>query len=134
LYLAAGTCHACKMQLTPDSAAGNTIRSYSPGEIRLRDETLRSNVIISRDQLIRDWNPPPVAELSIADFTPVLELEPEIILFGTGSRQQFPAFAVLTELLHSGVAIEVMETSAACRTFNVLIGEYRSAVAALLIE
>lgn len=122
------------MKLTPDSAAGNTIRSYSPGEIRLRDETLRSNVILSGDQLIRDWNPPPVAELSIADFAPVLELEPEIILFGTGSRQQFPAITVLTELLQSGVAIEVMETSAACRTFNVLIGEYRAAVAALLIE
>lgn len=122
------------MKLTPDSVAGNTIRSYSPGEIRLHDETLRSNVILSGDQLIRDWNPPPVAELSIADFAPVLELEPEIILFGTGSRQQFPAITVLTELLQSGVAIEVMETSAACRTFNVLIGEYRAAVAALLIE
>jgi uncharacterized protein len=122
------------MKLTPDSAAGNTIRSYSPGEIRLRAETLHSNAIISSDQLIRDWNPPPVAELSIADFAPVLELEPEIILFGTGSRQQFPAIEVLTELLQSGVAIEVMETSAACRTFNVLIGEYRAAVAALLID
>jgi uncharacterized protein len=122
------------MKFTADTASGNVIRSYSPGKIRLRDVTLTSNVIISQDKIIPEWNPSPLAELSIADFAPALELKPDIILFGTGIRQQFPAIALLTEIMRSGVAIEVMDTPAACRTFNVLIGENRAVVTALLID
>ena len=61
-------------------------------------------------------------------------MQPDIILFGTGSRQRFPKLTLRTEIMQSGVAIEVMNTDAACRTYNVLIGENRSAVAALLID
>jgi uncharacterized protein len=122
------------MKFTADSARGNIIRSYSPGEIKLREDTLRTNVIISEEKIIPDWNPPAIDQLSIADFAPALEQKPEIILFGTGRQQQFPNIALLTEIMRAGIAIEVMETGAACRTYNVLIGEYRAVVAALLIE
>jgi uncharacterized protein len=122
------------MKFTADTASGNVIRSYSPGEISLRDTVFTSHVIISQEQIISDWNPPAVDQLSIADFAPVLELKPDIILFGTGLQQRFPDISLLTEIMRSGVAIEVMDTTAACRTFNVLIGEYRPVVAALLIE
>jgi len=122
------------MKFTADSARGNIIRSYSPGEIKLREDTIRTNVIISQEKIIPDWNPPAIDQLSIADFAPALDQKPEIILFGTGRQQQFPNIALLTEIMRAGTAIEVMETGAACRTYNVLIGEYRSVVAALLIE
>jgi len=122
------------MKFTADTASGNVIRSHSPGEISLRDTVFTSHVIISQDQIISDWNPPAVDQLSIADFAPALELKPDIILFGTGLQQRFPDISLLTEIMRSGVAIEVMDTTAACRTFNVLLGEYRPVVAALLIE
>ena len=123
-----------KMKFTADSASGNVIRSYSPGKIKIGNDTISNNVIVSQDRIIRDWNPPAIEQLSIADFNPALELKPEIILFGTGRKQRFPDIALLTEIMRSGVAIEVMETGAACRTFNVLIGEFRAVVAALLID
>jgi uncharacterized protein len=122
------------MKFTADTTSGNVIRSYSPGEISLRDTVFTSHVIISQEQIISDWNPPAVDQLSIADFAPALGLKPDIILFGTGLQQRFPDISLLTEIMRSGVAIEVMDTTAACRTFNVLIGEYRPVVAALLIE
>ena len=122
------------MKFTADKTDGNVIRSYKPGEIELHTETLTSHSIISRDTLVRNWEPPTVSEMSIADFNAALELKPEIILLGTGIRQQFPDIALLTEIMHSGIAVEVMTTDAACRTFNVLIGEYRSVVAALLTD
>ena len=122
------------MKFTADSASGNVIRSYSPGKIKIGNDTISNNVIVSQDRIIRDWNPPAIEQLSIADFNPALELKPEIILFGTGRKQRFPDIALLTEIMRSGVAIEVMETGAACRTFNVLIGEFRAVVAALLID
>jgi uncharacterized protein len=122
------------MKFTADSGPGNVIRSYTPGEIHLRDEVITTNVVISHDRIIADWSPPPVSQLSIADFAPAMDLKPDIILFGTGIKQQFPNMSVLTDIMRSGVAIEVMETNAACRIFNVLIGEYRAVVAALLVE
>ena len=63
-----------------------------------------------------------------------LDLKPEILLFGTGNQQQFPDIGVLTDIMRAGTAIEVMQTEAACRTFNVLISENRSVVAALLVD
>jgi len=122
------------MKFTPDSGQGNMIESFEHGEIRLRGRIIHSNAIISHDQIFPDWHVPTIEELSIADFQPALDLHPEIILFGTGIKQHFPSIALMTEIMQAGIAIEVMKTSAACRTFNVLIGEQRMVVAALLVE
>ena len=121
------------MRFSSDPTEQNHIRAYEPGAIHLRDRTLTSNIIISADQIIEDWQPAPLAELSIADFAAAIELQPDVILFGTGAEQRFPDIALLTAIMQQGVAIEVMETHAACRTFNVLINEHRAAVAALLV-
>ena len=120
------------MRFSSDPTEQNPIRAYEPGAIHLRDRTLTSNIIISADQLIEDWQPAPLKEMSIADFSAAIELRPDVILFGTGRQQRFPDIALLTEIMQQGIAIEVMETHAACSTFNVLINEHRSAVAALL--
>jgi uncharacterized protein len=126
--------YATSMKLTPDSSEGNVIQSFLPGKIQLRNQTIHSNAIISHDQLITDWAPPALEMLSIADFQPALDMNPDIILFGTGSKQRFPAMTLMTEIMRAGVAIEVMHTEAACRTFNVLTGENRAVVAALLVD
>jgi uncharacterized protein len=61
-------------------------------------------------------------------------MEPEVILLGTGSLQRQPPPALTTAVLRLGVGIEVMTTAAACRTYNVLVAEYRRVAAALFIE
>lgn len=122
------------MKFTADSVSGNVIRSWQPGQIIVRDEILRTNAIIARDRIIADWQPAAIPAMTLDDFSSVLELQPEIILLGTGRKQIFPHIALLTGLLQAGIAIEVMETGAACRTFNVLLGERRAVVAALLLE
>ena len=121
------------MKFTPDSSAGNVIRSYVPGEIRLRDTRITENVVVSRNCIISGWSPPTIDELTLEDFRPALDLNPDIILFGTGDRQRFPELRLLTEIMQTGAAIEVMDTHTACMTYNVLIGENRAAVAALLV-
>ena len=55
------------------------------------------------------------------------------MLLGTGSRLHFPPAAVLMPLIAAQIGYEVMDTGAACRTFNVLAGEGRRVVAALLL-
>ena len=122
------------MKLSAESGSGNVIRSFRPGELRLTEQTFDVHVILSANKIIRDWKPAAFLELSIADFEPAIALDPEIILFGTGEQQRFPDNALMTEIMRQGIAFEVMDTSAACRTFNVLVSEFREVVAALLVQ
>lgn len=134
LYAPHFACDAVRMKFTSDKAQGNIIRSFKPGEIHLRDQVLTTNVIIGPEHIFPDWQPARFEDLSIADFQIALDQHPDIILFGAGATQRFLDIAVTTEIMRSGVAIEVMPTDAACRTFNILIAENRAAVAALLID
>ena len=64
----------------------------------------------------------------------MLALEPEIVVLGSGTRQRFPELQLLAALLSRGIGCEVMDTGAACRTYNVLASEDRRVVAALLLQ
>lgn len=109
------------------------IRSYGADGVQIGDRTLRASVIVSAERLVEDWRPTGVEALIAADFEPVLSLQPEVVLLGTGMRLKFPDHRVLTALHAARVGIEVMDTGAACRTYNVLLGEGRRVVAALLL-
>ena len=122
------------MQLELEKGFGNTIRSFSRGLLTINNEDVECNVIVSADRIIKDWAPPSVSELSIADLEPVLALDPEVILLGTGETQAFPDGRLMTQIMRRGVGVEIMTTAAACRTYNVLMAEQRRVVAALLID
>jgi uncharacterized protein len=83
-------------------------------------------------RLQQGWPPAHFGELEERHFDPVLEVEPEIVLLGTGARQAFLEPHMAMVFHGSGIGIEVMTTEAACRTFNVLVGEGRNVAAALL--
>ena len=122
------------MQLDRETGSGNIIRSYSAGELRINDAIYTNHVIVSADDIIENWTPPVIPEISSVDFTIALRSRPELILFGTGIEQVFPPLTVMTEILRQGVGFEVMDTAAASRTFNVLAGERRRIVAALMVR
>ena len=84
-------------------------------------------------RLVPDWRPASVEELQAQDMQAVLAMEPSLVLLGTGARQRFPAAEVLAAVLARGIGIEVMDSSAAARTFNVLATEGRRVVAAFLV-
>jgi uncharacterized protein len=122
------------MQFDLEKSSGIVIRSFEAGKLRVNNQTYTTPVILTRDEVIADWSLPDFAELSIADFRLALDMNPEVILFGTGQVQRFPAIPLMTEIMRAGIGIEVMDTAAACRTFNVLVGERRNVVAALIID
>lgn len=122
------------------------IQSYQAGQISVSlpiepgtqqatvaHETLRQSVVIMPQQLMRDWPPQHFDELSAAHFDVLATLQPELILFGSGARLRFPAQALLAGLTNQGIGVEVMDTGAACRTYNILMTEGRSVAAALLM-
>jgi uncharacterized protein len=122
------------MKLDRDKSGGNLIRGFSGDAILIGADAIRQPVIITVDTIIRDWSPPAVDKLALADLQPVLDLEPEIILLGTGERQCLPPMSLTSAILHRGVGLEVMTTVAACRTYNVLVSEYRRVAAVLFIR
>ena len=113
------------MRLTDDRTGSVLlVRSYAPGEVRVADTVLQRSCLISAE----------LDELTEADLEPVFALQPEIVVLGSGPRQRFPEPRLLAAIMTRGIGCEVMDTGAACRTYNVLVSEARRAVAALLLK
>lgn len=121
------------MQLDLEKNSGIFIRSFRPGELRIGDSTMNRPVILTPREILADWSPPAIDALSITDFGRALEADPEVILFGSGTKQTFPPTRLVTDIMRRGIGFESMDTAAACRTFNVLAAEGRRVVAALLV-
>ena len=121
------------MKLDRDNTAGNLIRGFADGQLLIGSQIFRKPVIITIDRIIADWSPPAPASLALGDLQAVLDLEPEVILLGTGLQQRFPPPQLTSAILGRGIGIEVMTTAAACRTYNVLAAEFRRVAAALFI-
>lgn len=117
-----------------DNSASYQIRAYQPGTIKVNDKTLTSSIIISPTELIENWPPQTIQEITPSSLQRVAELRPDILLIGTGSTQVFLPTEIYGELINLGIGVECMDTGAACRTYNALSSENRNVMAALLIK
>ncbi|MEJ2454376.1 MAG: Mth938-like domain-containing protein [Candidatus Thiodiazotropha sp.] len=115
------------------SGDGYAIQRYDTGEIIIDQRRYRQSLILLPDQVIDDWSPASVAELAMADFEQLAALGPEIVLLGTGREQQFPHPSLSLPLMEQRIGFEVMDTAAACRTYNILMTEGRRVAAALFM-
>jgi len=110
------------------TADGVTVRSPQGGL-----QLLTSSFIIGVEQLITEWKPRDIEQLVAGDFAEIVALKPEVVLLGTGARLRFPKPPLLAPLIEAGIGYEVMDSAAACRTYNVLNSEERQVVAAVLL-
>ncbi len=113
-----------------------SVHHYRPGALGVLNTTYSASVILTPTQVIDDWPPQSVAELAAAHLETLLALEPrpETVLIGTGEKQSFPPREVLAPLINAGMGVEIMDTRAACRTWNILLAEDRRVVAALILR
>lgn len=116
-----------------NDATVNLVQACSDSELRVGDRVVRSSCILTADRIEPDWAPREIGSLAPEHLDAVLALDPEVILLGTGARQRFPDARVLRGALERGVAVEVMDTPAACRTYNLLVQEGRRVAAALIV-
>jgi uncharacterized protein len=114
-----------------DHPGGFAITSYGPGWVRIGERRIEVACVVTPHALRLDLLPPAPEQLLESHFEALLELEPEIVLIGTGQRQRFVDQRHARLLAASGVGLEVMDTGAACRSFNVLLAEDRAVIAAL---
>jgi len=109
----------------------HTIRQYGAGRIIVGDQVLVSACIVSAQRLVADWTGVSPAELDAAALTPLLELQPSIILLGLLETHAPPQRSLVSGLQRRGIAVETMNLGAACRTYNVLVQDHRPVVAGL---
>jgi uncharacterized protein len=119
------------MQLTRDLSALHVIRAWEPGRVRVAERWLSGNVIVGVNEIVTDWTDVEPARLTLEDLAPALALEPTIIVLGTGTERLLPDVELMAAVAERSVGLEIMNTPAACRTFNVLLQEQRRVVAAL---
>ncbi len=109
------------------------VRKVDATSVSVIDRTLTKSFLLSANEIVEDFAPRSVAELDEAAVERVLALRPEVVLLGTGARTTFPSQAILGAFLRRGIGLETMDNAAAARTFNVLTGERRNAVAIFLL-
>lgn len=122
------------MKLQPDSFDVQAIRAYGPGWVSIEADTIRRSLVISASGERIDWPCTSFDDLTEEHFAKLAELDAEVVIFGSGKRLKFPPTAWLRPLIDKRVGLETMDTAAACRTYNILAGEGRRVVAALVLE
>ena len=122
------------MKLHASTPAGaNTITAYGDDYVAVNGARRASNVIVTAGE-VRDWSAGDFAHLTEADFAELASLGVEIVLLGTGARQRFPHPRLTAALGEARIGLEVMDSKAACRTYNILVAEERRVALALLFE
>lgn len=123
------------MKLNLDQNASiNTVTGYGNDHLMINKVRHDGNLLLTADRIVTGWAPGGFAELTEQDFAAARELGVEIVLIGTGSRQRFPNPALLRPLMDARIGFEIMDLAAACRTYNILVGESRSVAAALIFD
>lgn len=135
------------MKFSLERGQGYSIRSYREGSIEIIVEkgqpglseqegsirTFTSSLIVTPERLIEDWEPVTHDQLTRLHIEQVIEIKPELIVLGTGRTLVFPAPDITQACYALGIGIEIMDTGAACRTYNILASEGRRVAAALLM-
>ncbi len=111
----------------------NLFTGHGEGYVAINDKRFEHAVVVMAGAVRTDWTATDFASLDAAHFNYFLELKPDVLLFGTGAKQQFARPELYRELIRAGIGIEFMNTPAACRTYNILAAEERKVIAAVLV-
>ena len=121
-----------KLHSDRTAAGGQRITAYGAGFVTINETTFTGTVLLGPDALAADFEEREPDDLNAATIEQLREQDPELAIIGTGSRHVFLSPGLLAPLTRAGIGVEIMSTSAACRTYNILSAEGRKVVALLL--
>jgi len=113
--------------------AANTITAYGDDYVMVNGQRRESSLIVTPEQVL-DWSASDFSSLAPEHFGELSKLGADIVLLGTGPRQRFPHPRLTAALGAARIGLEVMDSKAACRTYNILVAEERKVALALLFE
>ncbi|MSQ53134.1 MAG: hypothetical protein EXR28_14755 [Betaproteobacteria bacterium] len=115
------------------SGATNLINAYGVGFVEVNKQRHDRSLVVMPDRIWTEWSASTFEALTAADLEALAGLEQEVILLGTGRTLRFPRAELMRPLIEAGIGLEIMDVSAACRTYNILVAEERKVAAALLL-
>ncbi len=121
-------------QLQATYGEGHNIRRCSTTEIQIGETVFQHSILLAPDQIITEWNPASVDQLTDPHFEQITTLSPELVLLGTGQKRALFNTPQQQQWLQRFPGMEVMDTASACRTYNLLLAEGRRVVAGLILE
>lgn len=122
------------MKLHLNQAAGrNAFTGYGEGYVLINGVRHESNVLVMPDSPVAAWDVQNPVLMTPEQISRLAQLDVEILLIGTGAKLRFPPPDTLQPLLKAGIGVEAMDTTAACRTYNILMGEGRKVAAAVVV-
>ncbi len=121
------------MGLQEDTSSQSLIKSYSDGECRVGNQTYTESIVLHNES-VSPWAPHHFDQIDNDAIEQLLAHEPELVLLGTGKQHHIPNTQLLSIFNELGIALEHMNSKAACRTHLALTSEGRSCLTALIIE
>lgn len=112
----------------------NRFTGHGPGYVEVNGERITTSVVVGESLLDRAWAASTVGLLTPESLAPLVGHDPELVLLGTGTGFRFPPRPVFAPLADAGIGVEVMDTPAACRTYNILLAEGRRVLAAVIVD
>jgi uncharacterized protein len=109
-----------------------SISAYTSTDITVNEKQYQQSLILSPEVLISPSPINSIDDLNENTLQSVLDLNPDVVLLGTGEKQIFPEPQIFGLLGEKGIGLEVMNTGALCRTFNILVAEDRDVVAVII--
>jgi uncharacterized protein len=110
-----------------------SISAYNSDEIVINEQIYRQSLVLSSEFISCPWPVRSISELDESSLEIILDMNPDVLLLGTGEQQQFPEARIFALLGQQGIGLEVMNNGALCRTFNILVAEDRAVVAAIML-
>lgn len=122
------------MKLSEDYSDGSyVIRAYTRGAVTVNNHQYQSSLLLANHTLQPDWPVQHIEQMTPQQWQQIIELQPQVIIIGTGERIQFPHPSTYATVIEQGIGVEFMDSMAACRTYNILLSEDRSVVAGIIL-
>lgn len=123
------------MKLQPDPKSHlNTVTSYDANRIEINTVPYSHSVLVMPEGSVQEWPVTDFSALKAEHFELIAQKKPELVIFGAGQTIKFPNPALLAPLIKARIGFETMDTQAACRTYNILMGEGRLVLGAFILS
>lgn len=123
------------MKLHPNNTKQyQTVTGYDETGVEINAVHFGRSLIVLPETEPRDWPVASFEALTEEHFAQILADAPDVVILGTGTRQRFVHPKLTAALTMRRIGVECMDSQAACRTYNILMGEGRKATLALIID
>lgn len=114
--------------------ASYIINSYGPGYVIINNYRYNRTLIVIPNRIITDFPPQRIEQLAAHHFDLLSPNNFDVLLIGTGAEIYFPPPDIFSAWEDRHIGVEIMNTGAACRTYNLLVAEDRRVAALLFIQ